>query len=99
MDMERVLKSSPWTFNNHLLMLYKLQREEDPLKVPLIFTPFWVQIHDIPIGFFFERLAVQLDNFIGVFMEYDGSKLGKENCNFMRLRVLVDIRCPLKRKK
>ncbi|KAK5841691.1 hypothetical protein PVK06_004013 [Gossypium arboreum] len=37
------------------------------------------RIHDIPIGFFSERLAVQLENFIGVFMEYDGSKLGKEN--------------------
>ncbi|PPR94804.1 hypothetical protein GOBAR_AA25865 [Gossypium barbadense] len=40
MDMERVIKGSPWTFNNHLLVLYKLQWGEDPLKVPLIFTPF-----------------------------------------------------------
>ncbi|MBA0709376.1 hypothetical protein Golax_024412, partial [Gossypium laxum] len=44
MDMERVLKGSPWTFNNHLLMLYKLQLGEEPLIVPLIHTPFWVQI-------------------------------------------------------
>ncbi|KAH1065041.1 hypothetical protein J1N35_030028 [Gossypium stocksii] len=43
MDMERVLKRSPWPFNNHLLVLYKLQWGEDPLKVPLILTPFWVQ--------------------------------------------------------
>ncbi|MBA0739311.1 hypothetical protein Gogos_012595 [Gossypium gossypioides] len=95
MDMERVLKGSPWTFNNHLLVLYKLQWGEDPLKVPLIFTPFWVQIHDIPIGFFSENLAVQLGNFI----EYDGSNLGKKNRNYMRIRVQIDIRRPLKRKK
>ncbi|MBA0800664.1 hypothetical protein Gohar_011085, partial [Gossypium harknessii] len=30
-DMERVLKGSPWTFNNHLLLLHKLQLTEDPL--------------------------------------------------------------------
>ncbi|KAH1056734.1 hypothetical protein J1N35_034799, partial [Gossypium stocksii] len=32
MDLERVLKGSPWTFNNHLLMLYHLGKGEDPLK-------------------------------------------------------------------
>ncbi|XP_016706873.1 uncharacterized protein [Gossypium hirsutum] len=57
------------------------------------------KIHDIPFGFFSEHLAVQLGKFIGVFMEYDSSKLGKENCNFMRVRVQVDIRRPLRRKK
>ncbi|MBA0789019.1 hypothetical protein Gotri_006729 [Gossypium trilobum] len=42
---------------------------------------------------------MQLGNFIGIFQEYDGSSLGKENMNFMRIRVQVDIRRPLKRKK
>ncbi|MFQ6657893.1 hypothetical protein Gotur_027375 [Gossypium turneri] len=32
-------------------------------------------------------------------MKYDASNLGKENRNFMRIRVQVDIRRPLKRKK
>ncbi|MFQ6620274.1 hypothetical protein Gotur_000999, partial [Gossypium turneri] len=32
MDMERVLKGLPWTFNNHLLILCKLRRGENPLK-------------------------------------------------------------------
>ncbi|MBA0646359.1 hypothetical protein Goklo_014332, partial [Gossypium klotzschianum] len=74
-------------------------RGDDPIKVPLIFTPFWVQIHDLPIELFSENLAIQLGNFIGVFLEYDGSNLGKENCNYMRVRVQIDIRKPLKRKK
>ncbi|MBA0742166.1 hypothetical protein Gogos_015250 [Gossypium gossypioides] len=75
MDMDRVLKESPWTFNNHLLF------------------------HDVPTGFFSENLAMQLGNFIGKFMDYDRSNLGKENQNFMRIRVQIDIRRPLKRKK
>lgn len=99
MDMERVLKGLHWTFNNHLLVLYKLQWGEDPLKVPLILTPFWVQTHNIPFRFFSEHLASQLGNFIRVFMDYDGFNLRKENRNYMRMRVQVDICHPLKRKK
>ncbi|MBA0875904.1 hypothetical protein Goshw_022689 [Gossypium schwendimanii] len=76
-----------------------MQRGEDPLKVPLISSPFWVQIHDVPIGFYSDKLAMQLGNFIGIFQEYDGSNLGKENMNFMRIRVQVDVWRPLKRKK
>ncbi|MBA0575668.1 hypothetical protein Golob_027515 [Gossypium lobatum] len=40
MDMERTLKGFPWTFNNHLLILSKLKRGEDPLKIPLVYVPF-----------------------------------------------------------
>ncbi|MBA0845251.1 hypothetical protein Goarm_022376, partial [Gossypium armourianum] len=29
---KRVLKGSPWTFNHHLLVLYKLELGEDPLQ-------------------------------------------------------------------
>ncbi|KAK5784922.1 hypothetical protein PVK06_039463 [Gossypium arboreum] len=58
-----------------------------------------VQIHNVPTSLFSKNLAMQLGNFIGKFMEYDGSNLGKENRNFMRIRVRIDIRHPLKRKK
>ncbi|MBA0786908.1 hypothetical protein Gotri_027097 [Gossypium trilobum] len=99
MDMNRVLKGSPWTFNNHLLVLYKLELGEDPLQIPLVLTHFWVQIYNIPTGFFSDNLAVQLGNFLGNFMEHDTSLLGKGNRNFMRIRVQIDIRRPLKRRK
>ncbi|MBA0708018.1 hypothetical protein Golax_020012, partial [Gossypium laxum] len=50
MDLERVQKRSPWTSNNHLLMLHHLRKKEYLLKVPLIFANFWVQIHEVPPG-------------------------------------------------
>ncbi|MBA0755563.1 hypothetical protein Gogos_020255 [Gossypium gossypioides] len=99
MDMERVLKGLPWTFNNHLLILSKLKRGEGPLKIPLVYVPFWEQIYDVPIGLFSESLAMLLGNFIGVFLEYDGSNLGKENRNYIRVRVQIDVRKPLRRNK
>ncbi|MBA0823890.1 hypothetical protein Goarm_020584 [Gossypium armourianum] len=49
-------------------------------------------IYDIPKGFFSENLARQLGDFLGKFLEYDGSDLGKGNRNFMRIRVQLDVR-------
>ncbi|MBA0557966.1 hypothetical protein Golob_015007 [Gossypium lobatum] len=57
------------------------------------------RIHDVPIGLFSKNLAVQLGNFVGEFIEYDGSNLGKENRNYMQVRVRIDVRRPLKRRK
>lgn len=43
---DRVINGASWTFNNHLLVFYWMKENEDPLQVPLVFTYFWVQIHD-----------------------------------------------------
>ncbi|KAG8488546.1 hypothetical protein CXB51_016278 [Gossypium anomalum] len=48
------------------------------------------KFYDVPIGLFSENLAMQLGNFLGDFLEYDGSNLGKENRNFMSIRVQID---------
>ncbi|MBA0648446.1 hypothetical protein Goklo_016164 [Gossypium klotzschianum] len=76
MDLESVIKGSPWTFNNHLLILRHLGEREDPLKVPLILVTFWVQIHEVPPGFFTESLARQIRGFLRNFLEFDESNLG-----------------------
>ncbi|KAK5844774.1 hypothetical protein PVK06_000915 [Gossypium arboreum] len=34
-DAERVMKSGPWNFNSHLLILHRLKPREDPLVVQL----------------------------------------------------------------
>ncbi|MBA0579062.1 hypothetical protein Gorai_021329 [Gossypium raimondii] len=47
-DMNRVMAGTPWFFNNHLFLLYKIQPEEDPMLVSLLSTEFWVQVHDMP---------------------------------------------------
>ncbi|MBA0832865.1 hypothetical protein Goarm_017224, partial [Gossypium armourianum] len=52
----------------------------------------WHPIYDVSIGLFLENLAVQLGNFVGEFIKYDGSNLGKENRNYMRVRVRIDVR-------
>ncbi|MBA0694271.1 hypothetical protein Goari_004587 [Gossypium aridum] len=51
--------------------------KEDPLKVPLIYVCFWVQMHDIPPRFFSKVLARQLGHFIGHSVEYGGESIAR----------------------
>ncbi|PPD86453.1 hypothetical protein GOBAR_DD16606 [Gossypium barbadense] len=56
-DIQRVPAGTPWFFNNHLLLLHRIQSGENPSLVPLTFTEFWVQVHDLPPGLMLESLA------------------------------------------
>ncbi|KAA3464259.1 nucleolin-like [Gossypium australe] len=84
-------------------ILFRFYSEADSKRglntVPLWETVFWVQIHNVPIGFFMEGIAKQLGDFLGKFVEYDTSMATKGNVHFMRIQVLIDTRHPLKRKR
>ncbi|PPS16181.1 hypothetical protein GOBAR_AA04400 [Gossypium barbadense] len=82
MDVARVIQGSPWTFNNHLLVFHQLEKGEDPLQVLLYYVDFWVQVHDLPLGFYNKQLAGQFRNFIGTFLDYDSKSLvfGLQKC-------------------
>ncbi|XP_040950366.1 uncharacterized protein [Gossypium hirsutum] len=98
-DVERVIKNGPWNFNSHLLILHRLQQGEDLLSVQLHWVDFWILIHDLPLGFMADAVAHQLGNFIGEFIEYDFAAVQLGYKRIMRVRVKVDVRKPLKRKK
>ncbi|MBA0695872.1 hypothetical protein Goari_002470, partial [Gossypium aridum] len=63
-DLERVMSGIPWTFNNHLILLHKLKVGEDPTSTPLIYSDFWVHVHDLPSGYSSDQVAKQLGNFV-----------------------------------
>lgn len=99
MDLKRVCDGMPWTFNRHLIIFHKMGQGEDPLQFPLIYSAFWVQIHNLPLGFISEGIARQFGNFIGTFLEYYASLIARGVSRFMRIRVRIDVRLPLKHKK
>ena len=62
-------------------------------------VPFWIPIHNLPIGFMIETVGKHLGNFVGEFMEYDpNNNLGVWRA-YMRIQVRVDRRLPLKKVK
>ncbi|KAG5028080.1 hypothetical protein D0Y65_011191 [Glycine soja] len=99
LDVQRILKRGPWSFDGHLLVLGVIKEGESPSQVPLYTVPFWVQEHNIPAAFMTFAPGQNIGNYLGEFLEYNN----KNNLSFwrkyMRLRVLINVRKPLKRTK
>lgn len=98
-DLQRVAEGGPWSFNNIPLILHQLSKGEFPLRVPLDWVSFWIQIHDLPAGYILESIGKQLGNFIGKFLEYDSTNSTSTWRQYMQLRVAIDVTKPLKRGK
>lgn len=50
-DMQLVFNGDPWTFDNHSLILDTIQPGDTLTEIPLNHVTFWVQVHDLPVGF------------------------------------------------
>lgn len=98
-DLKKVVDGGPWTYDNHLLILHQLKPGENPLKVPLFFANFWLQVYDVRAGYMSVAVGRQLGNFYGRFIEYDSKGNAGIWISFMRIRVCLDVCMPLKRFK
>ncbi|GAU30401.1 hypothetical protein TSUD_364470 [Trifolium subterraneum] len=98
-DVEEVLKSGPWTFDNFTLIIDRLKIGVALQDIPLFHVNLWVQIHDVPIGIMLETVGKGLANYIGEFVEYDKNNNTSFWRKYMRVKVRVDVRSPLKIEK
>jgi hypothetical protein len=96
-DMEAVLSGGPWTFDNNMLILEQVQLGMQIERIPLFHVNMWVQVHNLPMGLMKETVGTKLANYIGAFMEYDKNNKTSFWRQYMRIRVKVDVRLPLKK--
>ena len=89
----------PWTYDNHLSILHWIQPSEGPNQIPLNSIDIWVQVFDLPSGYMSKSVGKQLGDYISSFLEYDSNNNVGNNKGYMRLRVSMDVRPPLKREK
>ncbi|KAL0302861.1 UNVERIFIED_CONTAM: hypothetical protein Sradi_6154200 [Sesamum radiatum] len=69
-------------------------RGENPLSVDLNWSYFFVHIHDLPLRMMNKDVAEVIGNRIGKFVDFDKETTWGAS---VRIRVLLDIRVPLKR--
>lgn len=98
LDLKRVEDGILWFFKRHLIIFHRLEKGEDPSQVLVLHTNFWVQIHNLPPRCMSEGMARQLGNFIRIFTNYNRAIVTRGIRKFMRIKVKMDVRCPLKRK-
>lgn len=93
-----MLKQGPWSFDKHILILSVIPEGMLPQEVPLFDVPYWIQVHNVPVGFMSKSVGKHIGNSVGAFLEYDAKNYADFWRDFMRIRVLVDVKKPLRKK-
>lgn len=62
LDMQKVINGEPWNFDGHLLILNKVGAGDVPTQVPLFHVMFWIQVHDLHVGFMNNDMGKGLSN-------------------------------------
>lgn len=96
-DITRIIEDGPWTYNQSLLILRRLEKHEDPKGVPLSNAEFWIQVHGLPAGFRSEAVLEAVGRFVGEFVKMDERNFDGSLRVFYRIRVALDVAKPLKK--
>ena len=48
-DKKRIMEMCPWSFEKQLILLQDFEGELVPKEIVLKWTPFWVQIYNLPL--------------------------------------------------
>ena len=91
---DRILSSEPWSFDKSLIVLEKYDRRTPLDDLKLDKASFWVQVHNIPIGYRNKSVAADICEAIGrVDRSPDDSE--SEGGSYIRVRVTLDVFPPL----
>lgn len=93
------VEGGPWAFDNAMLVLAEVPKDIEPLNVQLWYLNIWMQLFDLPAGFMSESVGKQLGTFLGEFLKYDHKNNTSIWTEYMRIKVKLDVRKPLKRRK
>jgi interleukin-1 receptor-associated kinase 1 len=96
-EAELVCRNGPWSFDRNLLILNRISGDEQPSKLEMNRVSFWVRVYDLPLKLRSEGMAKKLGNILGNFEEMDMKECNRMG-KFLRIRVSMDLRKPLKRK-
>ncbi|KAI9086599.1 hypothetical protein K1719_031460 [Acacia pycnantha] len=95
-DYFRVLPGRPWSINGCLLNLLELSRYKSYNELDFSRCPIWIQMHNVPLEALCMENAITIGRHIGeVLMAEDPSYNDRYLRNFLRARVVLDLRKPL----
>ncbi|VFQ67019.1 unnamed protein product [Cuscuta campestris] len=97
-DAERILDDGPWSYDNAMLLCVKATVGDNIRPADLNFLDIWVQVYGLPFGYTSKGVLEAVGNFLGRFIMVDDRNLTKPYQSFMRVRVSIDVRRPLKRR-
>lgn len=93
------MNGGQWSFDEAMLVVNSIGKGVDPLEVPLFELSSWIQLYGLSNGFMTETAGKQLGNFFGTFVSYDPNNNSSIWRECMWIKIKIDVRRPLKRKK
>jgi len=97
LDLERVLELEPWTYDKSLVVF---RHAVDVDSAPLLSfdsVTFWVQLHNVPEQCLTQATGEVVGNTIGALVQAADPEDDGEGGEFLRIRVMIDIKKPLPR--
>ncbi|XP_019155276.1 PREDICTED: uncharacterized protein LOC109152160 [Ipomoea nil] len=97
-DMNPVLDDGPWSYEQSLLVLNKLDDNKSPFEAKLEHTDFWVQAYNVPHSLQTQRTAQTIGAFLGSYKKTNSTQMDGTWRAFIRIQVGIDITRPLRRR-
>lgn len=97
-DIKRVIDGSPWTFGRFHLVLERLKDGNNPRTIEINKIDLWVQLHGMNTGFMSQRVATDIGNYIGNYVEGDPNNFVGVWREYLRIRVSIPLNVPIKRR-
>lgn len=96
-DLERILKSGPWTFDNQALMLIRWKKGLTARNVKFDSVSLWVQIWGAPFDMTSPKVAMAVGSRMGTVEDVEKKQKHEAQNMFMRVRVSIPISKPIRR--
>ena len=97
LDLERVLEFEPWSYDKSLVIFQKTESVESTPSLAFSVTSFWVQLHNVPKKSLTQEIGEVVGNIIGTTIRVADLEDVGEGCEFLRVRVAMNITKPLPR--
>lgn len=80
-DKKRILEMCPWSYEKQLILLQEFEGERVPKEITIKWTPFWVQIYNLPLMGMTREIGMEIGEKVGMVLDEDvprkGSSMGK----------------------
>lgn len=83
-----IINSGPWTVENRLINVVPWPRDLSTKEVDFTRISFWIQVHNVPLGWFSERSARNVGRMVGDVIEVEDPR--KIPRDFLRVKVKIN---------
>nr|XP_023920005.1 uncharacterized protein LOC112031548 [Quercus suber] len=97
-EVDKVIQSELWSFDKHLMVLERYNKNNLVEELHFNRATFWVQVHGLPIKFMNARAAEKICEVLGTVLPSTNPQ-ETEGGSFVRIKVSLDITIPLCRRR